>query len=166
MLNHAEGLPPHSVWNAYQKEKSKFMKTVREVSVDKVPKGSNVITSHVIYKVKANDDGKLKMKARIAPHGNKDKDRDLLKTDSAQCLPTGIRILISIAMIMKWLLAKINFFSAFLQTGDAKPDVCAITPQECNRISSYWLLLTSAYNLLMPMPSGKNTVIIYSSFLV
>ena len=39
MLHHAEGLPPHTVWKAYQEEESKFMKTVREVSIDKVPKG-------------------------------------------------------------------------------------------------------------------------------
>ena len=86
------------------------MKTVCEESVNKVPKGSNLITSHVIYKVKANDDGPLKMKARIAPHGNKDKDRDLLKTDSAQCPSTGIRILVSIATIMLRLTSLVLYF--------------------------------------------------------
>ena len=148
MLNQAEGLPPHPIWNAYRQEEAKFMKTVREVSVNKVPKGSNLVTSHVIYKVQANDDGSLKMKARIAPHGNKDKDRDLLKTDSAQCPPTGIRILVSVATIMKWPFAKIDFVSAFLQTGDAKRDVHVISPRECRRRSNYWLLLTSAYGLV------------------
>ena len=148
MIHQAEGLPPHPVWNAYKEEESKFMKTVREVSIDKVPKDSNVITSHVIYKVKANDNGSLKMKARIAPHGNKDKDRFELKTDSAQCPPTGIRILASVSTIMKWPIAKIDFASAFLQTGDAKRDVYVIPPRECRRRSNYWLLLTSAYGLV------------------
>ena len=49
------------------------MKTVRKVPIEKVPKNSNVIASHVIYKVKKNDDLSLIMKARIAPHGKKDK---------------------------------------------------------------------------------------------
>ncbi len=148
LLHHAEGLLSHPIWNAYHDEEINFMKIFRSVSIDKVPNSSNVITSHVIYKVKANDDGTLKMKARIAPHGNKDKDRDLLKTDSVQCPPTGISILISIATIMKWPLAKIDFTSAFLQTGDAKRDVYVIPSRECRRRSCYWLLLTSAYGLV------------------
>ena len=88
------------------------------------------------------------MKARIAPHGNKDKDRNRLKTDSAQCPPTGISILVSIATIMRWLLAKIDFVSAFLQTGDAKRDVYVIPPRECRRRSNCWILLFSAYGLV------------------
>ena len=52
------------------------MKTVREVPVEKVPKNSNIITSYVNYKVKENVGGSLKIKARIAPHSNKNKDTD------------------------------------------------------------------------------------------
>ena len=48
MLHQVEGLPPHPVWNAYQEEQQKFMKTVREVPIHKIPKDSNIITSHVI----------------------------------------------------------------------------------------------------------------------
>ncbi len=44
---------------------------------------ANIITSHVIYKVKDNHDGSLKMEARNAPHRNKDKDRHELKIDCA-----------------------------------------------------------------------------------
>ncbi len=124
------------------------MKTVREFSIEKIPRYSNIIRSHVIYKVKGNDDGSLKMKAQIAPHGNEDKDHHELKTDSAQCPSTGIRILTSIATIMKWPIAKIDFAGAFLQTGDAKRDVYFISPRECRRRSNYWLLLTSAYGFV------------------
>ena len=89
MLKYAEGSPTQSVWNAYREIEAMVTKTVREVLISKVPKSSNIITIHVIYKIKAKDDGSFKMKARIAPHGNKDKDCELLKTDSAQCPPTG-----------------------------------------------------------------------------
>ena len=58
------------------------MKALREVPIDKFPENSNIITSHLIYRLKANDDGSLKMKAEIAPHGNKGKDRYDLKTGS------------------------------------------------------------------------------------
>ena len=62
MLHQAEGLPTHHVWNAYKDEEVNFMKTVREFSVTKVPKGSNVIPSHLIYKLKANNDSSLHMR--------------------------------------------------------------------------------------------------------
>jgi len=137
MRHQAQGLPDFPLQNAYAIEQKKFTDTVKEIHAKSVPNNSNVITSHVIYKIKANDDGSLKMKARIAPHGNKDRDREDLKSDSATCPPTGIRVLLSIASLMKWPLAKIDFTSAFL-----------IPPRECGDRSKYWLLLTAAYGLV------------------
>ena len=55
---------------------------------------------YIIYKVEADDYGSLKMKARIAPHGNKDKYRFELITDSALVPPTTIRIPRSISTIV------------------------------------------------------------------
>ena len=77
------------------------MKTGRKVPIGKVPKNSNIITCHAIYKYKENDGGLLKMKARIAPHDSKYKGRDSLKIDFSQCPPTGIRILLSIFSMKK-----------------------------------------------------------------
>lgn len=69
-LNAAQGLPSFKIENAYKKEEDKFMRTVRLVPTSKVPQGANVITSHVMYKVKASDEVDFYLKARIAPHGN------------------------------------------------------------------------------------------------
>ena len=88
--------------------------------IDEVPKNSNVTTRHVIYKVKENDGGSFKMKVRIAPHCNKNKDSHDLKTDSSQFPRTDIHIAESIPTIKKWPVAKIKFSSVLLQTGDAK----------------------------------------------
>ena len=102
----------------------------------------------MIYKVKANNDGSLKMKARIAPHGNKQKDRDKFKTDSTQCPPTGIRIMTSIATIVQRPISTIDFVRAFLQTGESKRDFYVLPPRECRKRSFNWLFLTSAYGLV------------------
>ena len=57
--------------------------------------------------------------------------------------------LLSIATIRKWPLDKIDFKSAFLQTGDAKRDVYVVPPRECeSRSRHYWLQLTAADGLL------------------
>ena len=114
MLHQAEVLPPHPVWTAYHDKEFKLLKTVRKVPIHKVQKNSNTITSLVVYKVKENDDGSFNMKARIAPHGNKDKYKQMLKTDSSQCPPTSKSILMSIAAMMEWPLVKIDFTIAFL----------------------------------------------------
>ena len=148
MRHQAQGLPCFPLLNAYENEESSFKKTVQAIHVSMIPENATVITSHVIYKVKRKDDGSLKMKARIAPYGNKDSQKFDLKTDSSVCPPTGIRILLSLAVIFQWCLAKIDFKSAFLQTGDAQRDVYVIPPRESGDRQHYWLLLTAAYGLV------------------
>lgn len=50
---------------------------------DSVPPDSNVISSHVVYKIKINEDGTIKLKDRICPHANRDKDKDGIRKNSA-----------------------------------------------------------------------------------
>lgn len=112
------------------------------------PDLQNIITSHVLYKVKLCDDGTKIMKARIAPHGNKDSDKNIYKIDSTSCPPVVIRCLHSISTINQWPMMKIDFKSAFLQTGEALRDVYVIPPRECHTRSHYWLLLAASYGLV------------------
>ena len=148
MKFHAQGLPGYVLQRAYKREEAIFKQTAKCVPISSVPADANVISSHVIYKVKLLDDNSLQMKSRIAPHGNKDHDRAELKTDSATCPPTGIRILFSVTVIFGWVLVKIDFVSAFLQTGKALRDVYVIPPYESRDSAVYWLLLTAAYGLV------------------
>ena len=138
------------------------MKTVRELSIDKEPKDSNVITSHIIHKVKANDNGSLKMKARIAPFGNEDKDRFELITDSAHCPATRISILASVSTIMKWPIAKIDFMSAFF-----RQEMRNMISTQSLHVNAFVVQTTGCYllqrmGLSTPMRNGRNTVIIFS----
>ena len=89
------------------------------VHKSKVPANANVISSHAIYKIKELDDGSLKCKARIAPHVDKDSERNGLKTDSATCPPAGFRTLLSIYAIMRWDVSKVDIKSA----SPANPDL-------------------------------------------
>lgn len=144
----AQGLPTFPMVNAYAREESVFKKNIKLVPIAKVPKAANIITSHVIFNVKINDDTSYTMKARIAPHGNKDREKAKLKTDSSTCAPTGIRILLSLATLFQCCLAKIDFESAFLQNGIAKRDVYVVPPRESNDKKILWLLLTASYGLV------------------
>lgn len=88
------------------------------------------------------------MKPRIAPHGKKDNEKSQLKTHSAVCPPAGIKILLSLTSTFQWRLAKIDFKSAFLQTGRAKRDVYVIPSRESTDKGKYWPLLTASYGLV------------------
>lgn len=105
--------------NAYLKEEESFEKQVDEVHDIKVPKNANVITSQVLYKVKELDDGSKIVKARIAPHGSKDKEKDGLTSSSAVCPLIGIRVLLSLATIFQFYLVKVDIKTPFLQAGEA-----------------------------------------------
>jgi len=148
LFHHAQGLPQFILQNAYRSEEDSFKKTVRMIHVTKVPQSANVISSHVLYKVKKLDDGSMKMKARIAPHGNKDKEKSTVKSDSATCPPIGVRVACSIATMKRWATAKIDFTAAFLQAGEATRDVYVIPPRESGDRMFRWLLMTAAYGLV------------------
>lgn len=79
MRHHAQAFDQFVIANAYAAEEAEFKKTVEVVNRSSVPKGSNVISSHVIYNVKIQDENSLKLKAHIAPHGNEDSVKSLMK---------------------------------------------------------------------------------------
>ena len=157
LRHQAQGFDQYPLLNAYKAEEETFLKTVRPVTHDKVPKGSNVISSHTLYKVKQNDDGSLKLKARIAPHGNEDDMKNILSKDCTTCPPTGLRILESIASLFSWKIHRADVKAAFLQTGEAQRNVYVRPPKESQMKSTHlWLLLTAAYGLVNANAKWQN----------
>lgn len=91
----------------------------------------------------------MKLKARIAPHGNEDAMKEELTKDCATCSPAGLRILESVAALFGWTVIRIDAKSAFLQTGKADRKVYVIPPNESEMKSTHlWLLLAAAYGLV------------------
>ena len=148
LLSHAQGLPTSVTQNAYSAEECSFLANCECVHISRVPSTANVISSHVLYKIKELDDEKLLCKARIAPHGNKDFEKDNLKTDSASCPPLGVRILLSICTLLHWFPRKVDIKAAFLQSGPATRDVYVIPPRECPDRQFRWRLLVASYGLV------------------
>ena len=107
----------------------------------------NIISSHVIYKIKINDDHSLKLKARISLHGNEDTQKELCKTDCSMCSPIGITVVLTTAVVRKWVFEKANVGLAFLCTGPSGRHVLAKLPKESKDTLHYWLLV-AAYGLL------------------
>lgn len=57
MLHQAHGLPGHITSNTYSSEQNKYLKACSTIHVSDIPCDSNVISSHVLYKIKDLDDG-------------------------------------------------------------------------------------------------------------
>lgn len=148
MFHHAQVFPQYVILNAYQPEKLEFKKVFKCVPVVDIPSDANIISSHIVYKSKVEDEESLRLKARIEPHGNKDSQRLEMKSDSSMCSPVGIRVVLTIAAIRRWNFVKADVKAACLQTGEAKRDVYVCPPREiCDR-HHYWLLLATTYGLV------------------
>lgn len=101
-LHHqAQGLAQHALQSAHNVEEEIFKKHVEVVPRSNISHDVSFIRSHVVYKVKLEDDGLFMMKARIAPHRNGDSIKEYLRTDCASCAPTEISIVLSVCTIRK-----------------------------------------------------------------
>lgn len=150
LLHKAYGLPSYIVSSAYMAEEHNFQSQYTSIYLSRVPSHANLSRSHVLYKIKIRDDGSLTCKARIAPYGNEDKEKENLKTDSSSCSPFLIRVLFSLCVIFQWYLTKIDLKGAILQSCSVTRDVYVIPPRECYDRRFIRLLNVATYGLVNP----------------
>ena len=82
-----------------------------------VPKDANVIRSHSVYKVKTDEEGQLKLKTRIVPHGNRDEGRFGVRRDSSSAELSVIRLLLALATILGFSIWTTDVKGAYMQSG-------------------------------------------------
>lgn len=149
MKHEAQGFERYVLGKTYLIDEEVYLKTVKPIFRFDVPLYANVVNHHVLYKVKQNDDGSLKLKAQTAPHRNEDDLKDALTKDCTICSPTALRILESIASVYSRKIYKSDVKGTFVQTGEAHGQVFVKPPQESNmRKTHLCLLLTDAYGLV------------------
>lgn len=119
-----------------------------EVSERSIPKNANVISSHVVYKVKCEENNLMRMKARLCPHGNRDKEAGKIRSDSSNAQYEIIRILLSAASIMSLKLGCIDIKSAYMQSGPINRELYVRPPKEYNgQRGILWRLLKLPYGI-------------------
>lgn len=130
-LQQLEFAPPWILDEAFEEEHDGNWKNAYTTTPEKeVPQDANVITSHVVYKIKTAETGEMKLKARIVPHGNRDKDKEDIRKDSSTAQFNCIRLLLSIAAIFNFRLALADIKAAYLQSGPIKRDIYVRPPRE------------------------------------
>lgn len=120
----------------------------QEVAERGLPKGANLISSHVVFKVKTNDDGSLKLKGRIVVHGNRDDDKDLVRSDSAAADMMIVILVISLAAILGFNLATADIKGAYMQSGPIRREVYLRPPRDFyHKRGVVWKLLKLPYGM-------------------
>lgn len=99
MRHEAQSVEQYILNNLYLTEEEVFVKNVQPVLQKDVPNDANAVYSHVVHKVKRNNDGGMKLGRRIAPHAYKDNVKYILTKDCTVCLPTCLRVVESISSL-------------------------------------------------------------------
>ena len=148
LLRDLEFASPWLVRESYEEEEKNWVGVFEVVDESQVPKGANVISSHVAYKIKVGEDNTLKLKARICPHGNRDKEKDGIRKDSAAVQFPIIRLMLSIAALLGLRLGTIDITAAYLQSGPIKRIIYVRPPKEHRgQRGKLWKLLKLPYGI-------------------
>ena len=112
-----------------------------------------MITSHVVYKLKSEEDGSRKMKARIVLHGNYDDDKESQRSDSSNAPLFVVRMLLSLVTFMGFRLGTAHFKGAYLQSGPITRDIYLPPPRDwCSLMGLcrglLWKLLKLSYGIV------------------
>ena len=120
-----------------------------EVDWRKLPRGSNIITSHHFFNIKTDGEaGRLKLKCRLVPHGNQDADKDKVRKDSQTAQFPIIRLILSLCVIFRFFLATLDIKSAYLQAGPMPRTIYVRTPKGWSTSRhALWKLLKPAYGI-------------------
>lgn len=94
-----------------------------------VPPSSNIISSHAIFKIKESEDDDLQMKARFVLHGNRDREKDEIRKDSAAADMKILRIVLSLGVILNFTFGVADIKGAYMQSGPAQRDIYVRPPK-------------------------------------
>jgi hypothetical protein len=131
--SHLSVLPPWFLDNALDEELDNWSETVETGTWETFADldSPNVITSHVSYKVKTDEAGKHKLRARLVLLGNKEQAADDIRSDAASIHFFLIRMILTIAAMINFELAGVDAKNAYHQSGRAPRNILVRPPAEC-----------------------------------
>lgn len=133
------------------------------VPENSVPRSENIIASHVVYKVKTDEKGGLKLKARICPHGNRDRLKDDVRKDSSTAQFDVIRLALSMAAGMNAVLGHVDIKGAYLQSGPIKRTIYVRPPRELGvERGTLWKLTKLPYGIT---EAGRQWAMVFEQWL-
>lgn len=106
---------------AIEAEKENYRKegAYKEVEYKSFPPNVNVNSSHHFFELRFSEDaGELRLKYRLVPHGNREKDKHTVRTHSSIEQFPIIRVVLTIAAILRFRLSSIYIKQSYLKAVD------------------------------------------------
>ena len=120
-----------------------------------IPKTASVIGSHFVYKIMVEKElnigvptEKFNLKSRLCVRGNKDNERESLRTDAAAVQHIGFRLLYSLACEQGTLLGKADVRGSDTQSGQAQREIFVKPPFRSKDVKVLWLLKATSYGIV------------------
>ena len=109
--------PPWIVEQAFDREHvTNWSDAYVKVPERSVPINSNLITSHVLYKVNTDERDGRDLQVGIVPHGNRDDEKDRIRKDSATAQLKIICLLLSVVTFLGFWIGMADIKGAYLQS--------------------------------------------------
>lgn len=160
-----EGVPSWIMQKALMAEHDDNWKDAYiEMSDSDVDKTENVIASHVVYKLKVDEAGGMRLKARICPHGNRDIMKDEVRKDSSTAQYDVIRTALSVATTMDAVLGHVDIKGAYLQSGPIQRTIYVRPPRELgSKKGTLWKLTKLPYGIT---EAGRQWAMVFEEWLM
>lgn len=124
-----------------------WLKAYDEVMYIEVPRRSNVFSSHFVMKIKVEEEGKMRLKARLCPHVNRGIMKDEVIKDSATAQLDTIRLTLSMSDTMGIRIGCVDVKEAYLQSGSIKRLIYVRPPKELAKRGILWRLNKMPYGI-------------------
>jgi hypothetical protein len=144
-----EFAPPWILEQAFEEEMSNWRDTVQPVRMMRADaRKHNCVRSHALYKIKEDESGSLKLKCRLVPNGNLDREKDIVRKDSASVQFPIIRLILSLASLWGFSVGVVDVKAAYLQSGPISRELYVFPPAEYRGPRDLvWQLLKLPYGI-------------------
>lgn len=81
-----------------------------------IPTDANVIGSHIVYEVKTEEEGTMRLKAIVCPHGSHDNEKDNIRKDSSTAPFVIISLMLALVKCTEDRLGLVHIEGSYLQS--------------------------------------------------
>ena len=152
--------PPWLLEQAFEMEhESNWVEAYEQVGERDIPAHANVITSHMVYKLKTDEIGNRDLKARIVPHGNHDAEKDEVRKYSSTPQLFVIRLLLSLVTFLGFRLGMADIKGAYLRSGPVSREIFVRPPREwTGPRGTLWKLTKLLYGIVEAGRKWQKTI--------
>lgn len=124
----------------------------KKIEWKEIPRDGNIISSHVVYKVKKSETGEQSMKARLVLHGNRDDKKEEIRKDSSAADMMVTRLILSLSTILRFTVGVADIKGAYMQSGPIGRDLYVRPPGKMAALSgnpkALWHLVKLPYGVV------------------